>query len=294
MSFRKRPIAGDSVEKAWQKLNDKTTQGTHGDVSEGEHTPRRLFPFWGWLVAASMLLIGGVWVGKNYFSTRQAPQLSQTQTANGQQLTITLTDGTTVRLNAGSTLTYPEAFPADRREVQLTGEAYFEVAPNAMAPFLIHTSDVDVEVIGTKFTVKDYPDSKLVKVAVVEGKVAVQTTPEENVPDGEKVLLTKDEMVTVEKSNRTLSVTGYDKNDALGWQKGVLYIEKADFYQIINQLERWYGVEISVDDNVEMDAAWRFSGKFDHKSIDYILDVCRYPELFAYQVSDKKVRITKR
>lgn len=293
MSFRNRPAGLDSVEEAWQKLNDQTAQGTPIVVSLAERTPRRAFPAWGWLAAASILLLLGLWVGKAYLPGNQLSQLSQKQTANGQRLTITLTDGTLVRLNAGSTLTYPETFPTDEREVRLIGEAYFEVAPNAAAPFLIRTEDVDVQVIGTKFTVKAYKESELVKVAVVEGKVAVQPTRQENATEGEEVLLTKNEMATVEKSNRKLSVTGYDKNDALGWQNGILYFEKADFSQIVNQLERWYGVKISVDNNIKVDAAWRFSGKFENKSIDYILDVCRYPNLFDYRVSEKKVRITK-
>ena len=293
MSFRNRPVGMDSVGEAWQKLNAKAIQGTPAAAPEVEDSSRRVFPIWGWLTAASVLLILGLWVGKGYYQRSQTPQLAQTQTANGQQLTITLTDGTTVRLNAGSTLTYPESFPSDKREVQLNGEAYFEVAANAAAPFLIRTGDVDVQVIGTKFTVKDYPESELVKVAVVEGKVAVQATQAGNTPGRQGVYLTKDEMAIVEKSNRKLSVSGYDKNVVMGWQNGILYFEKANFVQIMSQLERWYGVEISVEEDVAVDVAWRFSGKFENKPIDYILDVCRYPNLFAYQILDNKVLITK-
>ena len=140
---------------------------------------------------------------------------------------------------------------------------------------------------------KDYPDSELVKVAVVEGKVAVQATQAGNTPGRQGVYLTKDEMAIVEKSNRKLSVSGYDKNVVMGWQNGILYFEKANFVQIMSQLERWYGVEISVEEDVAVDVAWRFSGKFENKPIDYILDVCRYPNLFAYQILDNKVLITK-
>lgn len=293
LAFRSRTVGEEVLDEAWQKLHEQVAQGTPTvDVDpEEEGTPTRVWRIWPWLAAASMLVTAGVWVAKAYFSSPQMPQMAQTQTTNGQWLTITLTDGTTVRLNAGSVLTYPQAFPADKREVQLKGEAYFEVAPNAAAPFMIRTGDVDVQVIGTKFSVKAYPESEQVKVAVVEGKVAVQTAEIAAKPAGDKVVLTKDEMATVEKSNGKLNVTSYDKNDALGWQNGILYIEKADFSQIMSQLERWYGVEISVDENVKIDAAWRFSGKFDNKSVDYILDVCRYPNLFVYQVSGKKVTI---
>jgi transmembrane sensor len=293
MSFRNRSVGIDSLDRAWQNVKDKTSQSAPTVFPESENSAGRRFPTWVWMAAASILLLLGLWVGKEYYPRNSTPQLSQTQTVNGQQVTVTLIDGTTVRLNAGSTLRYPEIFPADKREVQLNGEAYFEVAPNAEAPFLISTGDVDVQVIGTKFTVKAYPESELVKVAVVEGKVAVKPTQEEDAPDGSQVYLLKDEMATVEKSNRNLSVTGYDKNELLGWQNGILYFEKANFTQIMYQLERWYGVEIRVDENVEVDTAWRFSGKFEKKSIQHILDVCRYPNLFSYQVSGDQVIVTK-
>lgn len=291
MAFRRYTVGENGLDEAWQKVQGRVAQGTPTAEPEEEGTPRRVWRIWPWLAAASMLLIAGLWVGKNYLSGPQATLLSQTQTTNGQQLTLTLADGTTVRLNAGSMLTYPEAFSTDKREVQLKGEAYFEVAPNAAAPFVIRTDDVAVQVIGTKFTVKAYPESELVKVAVVEGKVAVQANGEEAAPAGKKVVLTKDEMATLEKSNGELNVTNYDKNDALGWQNGILYMEKADFPQVMKQLERWYGVEISVDNAVAVEGTWRFSGKFENKSIDYILDVCRYPNLFTYEVSGKQVHI---
>ncbi|MPR32886.1 FecR family protein [Salmonirosea aquatica] len=295
MVFRHRKPGADAVDDAWQKLSKNTGQGTLDAALETEGTPGRVIPLWVRLAAASVVLVMlAVWIGKDYYSSRPSSELSRVQTANGQQLAVTLTDGTTVRLNAGSTLTYPETFLADKREVRLKGEAYFEVAPNATAPFLIRTGEVDVQVIGTKFTVKAYPESELVKVAVVEGKVAVQAAGNATAPEAKEVLLTKDEMATVEKAKRELSVTGYDKNVALGWQNGILYFEKANFTQFLKQLERWYGVDISVGDDVVMDEAWRFSGKFERKPIDYILDVCRYPELFNYQVADKKVFITKK
>ena len=292
MAFRSHTLGGAVLDQAWQKLQEQVAGGTSGVDPEAEGTPARILPIWGWLAVASILLLAGVWVGKDYFASHQTPRLAETRTTNGQQLTLKLADGTTVRLNAGSMLTYPETFPTDKREVRLKGEAYFEVAPNATAPFIIRTGDVDVQVIGTKFTVKAYPESEFVKVAVVEGKVAVQANSEDAAPAGKKVMLTKDEMATVEKSNSELNVTNYDRNDALGWQNGILYIEKADFPQIIKQLERWYGVEISVDSAVTVDATWRFSGKFENKSVDYILDVCRYPNVFTYEVSGKQVHIT--
>ena len=287
LNFSHKEVEADRVEAEWQSL---LGQLDSPDLTEETETgSARSFPWWPRLIAASVALLMLVWVGKSFFSL-----LTEQRAANGQQLTIKLTDGTVIQLNAGSSLTYPEEFLADKREVQLKGEAYFEVAPNAEAPFFIYTDDVRVKVLGTKFTVKAYPESSNVKVAVVEGKVAVNPTVakgKKEVLEAKEAFLTKDEMATVEKTNQELKVSTFDKNDLLGWKNGILYFEKASFPQIVNRLERWYGVSIKVEQTMEMDTAWRFSGKFENKSIDYILDVCRYPNQFTYEVADNEVII---
>jgi ferric-dicitrate binding protein FerR (iron transport regulator) len=250
---------------------------------------------WAKLIAASVALLILTWIGRNYmYPSDGTPLLTEQQAANGQQLTIKLTDGTVIQLNAGSTLIYPDKFLADKREVRLKGEAYFEVAPDATAPFLIYTDDVRVKVIGTKFTVKAYPESKDVKVAVVEGMVAVNLTVvkgKKEIVETTEANLIKDEMATIVKKDQQLKISAFDKNDLLGWKNGILYFEKASFPQIVEQLERWYGVKVTVQARIEMDSAWRFSGKFENKSIDYILDVCSYPNQFKYEIIDNEVII---
>lgn len=297
LDFKTRAVGEPELDKEWKLVQEGMATSNPGRAIGGEEPTRSLLPKWSMWAAASVVIFLLAWFGRDYlpFSITPATELAEKRALNGQQLTVKLMDGTTVVLNAGSTLRYPEQFPNHLREVQLSGEAYFEVAPNTKAPFLIVTDDVRVRVVGTKFTVKAYPENKEVKVAVVEGKVAVNPSDRKTSHDDstKQVYLIKDEMATIVKVKQNIVVTGYDKNDLLGWKNGVLYFEKADFTQFVNRLERWYGVQIDVDEQIVMDPDWRFSGKFENKSIDYILDVCRYPNRFTYKLSENKVYINK-
>jgi ferric-dicitrate binding protein FerR (iron transport regulator) len=293
LHFSQKEFIAEEVDQEWQQIKSRISEP---DVAvENDIKVVKTFPLWAKLIAASVALLILTWIGRNYmYPSDGTPLLTEQQAANGQQLTIKLTDGTVIQLNAGSTLIYPDKFLADKREVRLKGEAYFEVAPDATAPFLIYTDDVRVKVIGTKFTVKAYPESKDVKVAVVEGMVAVNLTVvkgKKEIVETTEANLIKDEMATIVKKDQQLKISAFDKNDLLGWKNGILYFEKASFPQIVEQLERWYRVKVTVQARIEMDSAWRFSGKFENKSIDYILDVCSYPNQFKYEIIDNEVII---
>ncbi|WP_247231500.1 FecR family protein [Telluribacter sp. SYSU D00476] len=298
LSFREKKINSRQVDAEWEKMK-LVFEYREVDMYPEETTgKKKVLPVLLRVAAAAALLLMVVWVGKGYLSAGGpgATAMMQREVANGQQLTIKLTDGTVIRLNAGSTLSYPEKFRSEKREVHLTGEAYFEVAPNPSAPFIIHTGDVQVRVVGTKFSVKAYPEGDEVKVAVVEGKVGVNTSAPASAQPGtaaqaEEVYLTPNEMATFEKENKEINVTSFDKAELLGWKDGILYFEKADFTEVVRKLERWYGVKIRIQSGKKVDPEWRFSGKFENKSIDYILDICSYPDRFTYEVTDREVII---
>lgn len=92
----------------------------------------------------------------------------------GQRVNLDLPDGSNVWLNAGTTMQYPVSFMTDKREVILDGEAYFEVAHNEKSPFVVHTSTLDVEVLGTKFNVEAYSARKIFETSLMEGRVKVK------------------------------------------------------------------------------------------------------------------------
>ena len=93
----------------------------------------------------------------------------------GMLSTITLPDGSKVILNAGTTITYPNAFVSKNREVEINGEAFFEVAHDAEHPFIVKANQINVEVLGTQFNVKAYEEDDWIEVSLSEGKVEVQS-----------------------------------------------------------------------------------------------------------------------
>lgn len=170
----------DHIEKTLDKLV-ASTRSPRGRYSASESwkllerrlvPPRtkrlRLFRLAG-VVAASVLLCFASWFIYDYWK----PVAMQTVSAGAAISVITLPDQTKVTLNRYSSLTYPDRFKEDRREVQLQGEAYFEVEKDARHPFVVKADPVEVEVLGTHFNVEAYPGDAEVKTTLLEGSVAV-------------------------------------------------------------------------------------------------------------------------
>lgn len=170
------------------------------------------------------------------------------RTLPGQKSNIILPDGSTVQLNAESKLTYTEQFGAENstREVAFEGEAFFNVKKDPERPFIVNTQDLKATVLGTSFNVKAYPDEQAVQVIVASGKVAVQGKMQGDA-GGQKVLLLPNEMVSYHKQERKISKTSGDFADLLAWKEGKLIFNKVQIREAIPALERWYGVEIVLE-----------------------------------------------
>lgn len=281
LKFKDRQVLPQDLDYQWKRLQ-RAVQNEGVDETHSQH--ERPFPFLKLFAAAAFLVVGSFFGFQFYFKQVKKDSVTSSveqKTNNGQQLNLTLPDSTLVTLNAGSTLSYPEAFSDTLREVTLTGEAFFDVKRNPDAPFVIHTGDVITKVLGTRFNVRAYPENEDVQVAVVEGKVKVKAvTGTES--DKNSVCITKSEMATFQKIEKALKVSSYDEKEQIGWKEGILYFEKSDFKATICKLERWYGVEISIAAGRKIDPSWRFSGKFQQKPLEYILDVMSYPDRFSF------------
>nr|WP_295927968.1 FecR domain-containing protein [uncultured Dyadobacter sp.] len=293
ISFRDTAVPAYDIEAQWKRL--ESSMVGPGPTPATVRTSRRMNFGWVYqLLAAACLVAGAFFFVNRYWlsdgrSMGEATPVEQ-KAANGQQRKVVLPDGTRVTLNAGSSISYPKAFSSDIRRVELTGEAFFDVTRNERAPFVIHTGDVTTRVLGTSFNIRAYPENNAVQVAVVEGKVKVNAKIG-SVDHDASVCLTKSEMATFQKEAGELIVGTYDEKEQIGWKDGMLYFQKADFESTIIRLERWYGVRFEVAPTVRMDADWRFSGKFQEKSLDYILGVMSYPNRFAYKVTNNTVHL---
>ena len=176
---------------------------------------------------------------KNY--TKSPLEYTQSLVAEyGQTSNITLSDGTQVHLNAGSTLLYPENFTEGKRIVFLTGEANFNVARDPERPFIVKSSHMDVRALGTMFCVQSYAGERTVRTTLSEGKVEV------TIPSIEKsYILEPDSQLIFSPSDREVSLARVDAKKVLGWEEGYLTFSNASFPEIASVLERRFNVSIS-------------------------------------------------
>lgn len=157
---------------------------------------------------------------------------------NGEKQVITMSDSTTVILNSGSVLIYPENFGADEREVYLTGEAIFDVTKDASHPFIVKTSDFSIKVLGTLFNVCSYPEADYSSATLKEGSISLSA-------DGKDAwLLSPNQTLNYSRTTHKVSIEQADMDDAFGWKDGKLCFKSASIHQIIKSIERHYGVRV--------------------------------------------------
>ena len=179
------------------------------------------------------------------------PEWHTLKIPRGGEFQITLDDGTEVWLNSDTELRYPSHFVGTERRVQLTGEAYFKVAPNEEAPFIVDTRGMDVKVLGTSFNLSVYPDEKVCHATLEKGRI--QVNDKEN---GKRVVLSPGEQAVL--SGEMLEVRTVNTRLYSSWIKGRFSFASEDLEGVMRTLSRWYNVEY-VFSNVSMKDK-RFTG----------------------------------
>ena len=169
---------------------------------------------------------------------------------NGGQYNLTLVDGSRVWLNAASSLKFPRQFEARRREVMLTGEAYFEVTSNQQAPFIVKSGEVQVQVMGTHFNVKAYPNDNKITTTLLEGAVKLVSVKNSVVLEPGKEGIYEDNQFVVNKA---------DMEGSIAWKNGLFLFNKCDLNTIMQQFERWYDISVVYEGAIP---ANRFVGEF--------------------------------
>jgi transmembrane sensor len=158
-------------------------------------------------------------------------------TSRGMQYQVILPDGSHVWLNSASSIRYPIAFPAGKREVELTGEAYFEVSPDKQRPFTVKANNMEVDVLGTAFNVMAYSDETTLRTTLFHGSVSVQAA-------GKSLQLKPGEQAGLAIGNQTLSVHEANLDEVAAWRRGMFLFKKQKIEEIMRQISRWYDVEI--------------------------------------------------
>jgi ferric-dicitrate binding protein FerR (iron transport regulator) len=175
----------------------------------------------------------------SYRGTTNEVQLHTLSTPRGGQYQLTLADGSTVWLNAESSIRFPTAFTGNERKVEITGEAYFEVVHNEKMPFKVLVNGMEVEDLGTAFNINAYPDEASVKTTLIEGQVRIVT-------QGGTALL-KPGQQAIKDGGELRVDASVDTDEVTAWKKGLFEFKDAPIEDIMREVARWYNVDVKYE-----------------------------------------------
>lgn len=236
----------------------------------------------------------------------------------GAKSKMVLPDGTTVWLNSGSKLTYADNFRDSIRAVELDGEAFFDVTKDAKHPFIVHTSGIDIRVLGTAFNVKSYSTEATIEATLIRGLIEVV---KKNEPKSPKIILRPHEKLVFNKAEETIvkssgidaseiiakkivlapkeiSITPLPKNrpdTALAetsWVYNKLIFEGDSFSELAIKMERWFNVHFVFNDMKVSE--YRFRGVFENENIEQALKALQLTASFKYEINGNEISILRK
>ncbi|QNK62438.1 FecR family protein [Pedobacter sp. PAMC26386] len=236
---------------------------------------------------------------KNIENPDLAITWKKSATPGRQTSTLILADGSKVTLNAVSEIKYPATFHGQTREVYLSGEAFFDVAKDHQHPFIVHTKNISIKVLGTAFDVKSYPNEHATETTLLRGKVEITL----NKRPAKQILLNPAEKFTLthaaESSSEHLNgdiysitpITYYkgDKNaiPEISWMNNKLLFRNEPFSQLSLRLSRWYGVNFIFKSAELKD--YKFTGEFEKESLTAALKALQFITPFEYKIQGKTI-----
>jgi transmembrane sensor len=301
----------DANKNVWHRIQKQV----YAEESLGNKGRIRTLLSGKWAVAASLLLLVGAGASFYFYQRGTSPlALSNKPTTNhvatqaGSRTKLELPDGTQVWLNANSQLVYGgKSFGTEEREVSLSGEAFFDVAKNERIPFIIHTRDITITVMGTAFNVRAYPKEKTVETTLIRGLVEITTRRD---PD-RRILLKPDEKIIVPvdfspgddpdpghiTGNAPSSLYSIVKlrKDSLQtvpetvWMKSKLEFDNELFGELAPKMENWFNIRIHFRD--EEIKKRRFSGVIEKETLTQTLEAMRLSWRFSYQLKGNELWI---
>ena len=242
-----------------------------------------------WSVAAvAIVLLGLITVTAYWQGSRQIQSNFSdivVEAPLGSKTKLTLPDGSTVWLNAGSKMIYSQGFGVSDRRLAFQGEGYFEVEKNDEMPFLVQTHDVNVTVVGTKFNFRNYPEDEEAVVELLEGKVALENQLKEEAVR----YLSPNEKMVLHKATGEMDITSAKVKEATLWTENILLFDEDLLPDIVRKLERSYHVRIEIE-NEDLKQA-RFYGQFNQleQNIYEVLDMLVETGRLEYQEKDKVI-----
>ena len=242
-----------------------------------------------WSVAAvAIVLLGLITVTAYWQGSRQIQSNFSdivVEAPLGSKTKLTLPDGSTVWLNAGSKMVYSQGFGVSDRRLAFQGEGYFEVEKNDEMPFLVQTHDVNVIVVGTKFNFRNYPEDEEAVVELLEGKVALENQLKEEAVR----YLSPNEKMLLHKATGEMDITSAKVKEVTLWTENILLFDEDLLPDIVRELERSYHVQIEIE-NEDLKQT-RFYGQFNQleQNIYDVLDMLSETGKLKYHEEGKVI-----
>lgn len=243
--------------------------------------------------ALALLLIAGGWLAARLWlytgSVSTVPSMREVVTERGERANIQLMDGTKVMLNVDSKLRLPKSFDDRSRAVHLEGEAYFDVVSDSTRPFIVHTKHAAVNVHGTTFDVRSYPDEYSAQVAVVEGRVSVLPSRKADTQAGTE--LSAGQLAQWTENDTEVTPKDVDVRPYLGWTEGRLVFNNTPLSDVAAQLERWYNLQFEIQSSAL--ASLHLTANLKSQSIRDVLDVITASLNVQYQIDKNTVLLMR-
>jgi transmembrane sensor len=246
--------------------------------------------------------------------TVSEPFMNEVSVEYGSKSQIILPDGTKVKLNSGSKLTYPSQFDSDMRKVQLEGEAFFNVAKETDRPFFVNTGSIAIKVLGTSFNVKSYTEENIIETTLESGAIEIYNEPAEwgtamnrapiaVLKPKDKATYVKDisaisvnselkipeNLPALEKKAGILVENQIETALFTAWKDNVLRFKGEKFEHIAIKLERWYDVKIDIRHKTLKEEF--FTGQFDSETIEQALEALKLTAPFRYSITKNEIII---
>lgn len=232
------------------------------------------------------LLSGGWYFMKQNELNKELGVLTVNQeiiTQPGTKSHLFLPDSTEVWLNSASTLRFPSVFNGNERRISLQGEAIFKVSRNKQKPFIVSTSAMDIEAVGTEFNVSAYSGDLKLTTTLAEGKVKITDK-----ADASKVLfLEPGSQVNYNTTNKTYKTETVRVEDVIAWRDGILIFNETPFYEVVAKLGRWFNADIQL--NEQSIAYYRFTGTFTSESLEQVMELLTLTTPITYTTSKREV-----
>ena len=240
-------------------------------------------------VAAVILILTIIGIRINYANNTWIEVQSNTP---GNIKKIELSDGSTVHLNASSTLKYPKKFNRKSRELFLDGEAYFNVTKDSSHPFIINLDNQQIEVLGTEFNVLAYSTDHTAVTTLITGSVKLTTFESDKSMKAEVILQPGDQAI-FDKKTSTYQVVHAETENVASWIEGEYTFKKKSLEEIANRLEKIYHITFIIQDESLKDKS--YTGKFfSYQTIDEIVDILNFKNDIKYEIDNDTVLLYRK